>query len=79
MNKGLFKRCTKCNKILPLNAEHYHRDKTTSTGFTSQCKHCRNKQRREARRKKKLLLNEMLNFTFNIDDVKYEVKAIKKI
>ena len=38
------KKCTKCGTEKPLTAEYYHRDKTTSTGFVSHCKFCRNER-----------------------------------
>lgn len=34
------KRCTKCRRELPMNPDHFNRDKSKKTGFTSQCKEC---------------------------------------
>lgn len=41
------KACTKCKVEKPLTAEYYHRDKTTSTGFVSHCKFCKQKYRQK--------------------------------
>ena len=37
------KKCPKCKIEKPLDAEHYHRDKSRTTGFSYNCRICRNK------------------------------------
>lgn len=36
------RRCTACGDELPLDAEHFHRDKNKAGGFAYKCKDCRN-------------------------------------
>lgn len=41
------KTCSKCGESKPLDAEHFETKKSSSDGFTGQCRVCRNTQRRE--------------------------------
>ena len=38
--------CPKCEKIYPLTAEHWHRNKNMKDGFAGHCKKCVNKSSR---------------------------------
>lgn len=46
MNKGITKKCNKCLKDFPKNADFFYRNKKCSDGFESQCKACVTKRRR---------------------------------
>lgn len=46
------KKCTKCNRILPL--DNFHKDKDNKDGFAHHCKDCRNKYHRAVSKEKRL-------------------------
>ena len=37
--------CTECNMTIPLDAQHYDRDRHSADGFRDVCKMCRKEQR----------------------------------
>lgn len=46
----LYKKCGKCNKVLPLTNEFFSKDKYAKSGFMSQCKECRKEYNKNYRR-----------------------------
>lgn len=75
MNKT--KKCPRCGKIKPLNADNYHRDKNASSGFRSHCKECRSKYRNHNIFKdiftKEFLLTEFLEKEKDPDQIAEEI------
>lgn len=43
------KRCTRCERDLPLDAEHFHRHVRSRDGFHARCIECRAAERRDER------------------------------
>ena len=45
MGSSVFKRCSKCGKLLPRNTTYYNRRTSTSDGFFSSCKKCKTRRK----------------------------------
>ena len=45
MGNTVFKKCTKCGKLLPRNATYFNRRTSTSDGFFSSCKKCKTRRK----------------------------------
>ena len=45
MGSSVFKRCTKCGKLLPRNTTYFNRRTSTSDGFFSSCKKCKTRRK----------------------------------
>lgn len=46
MGRSVFKVCSKCGKILPRNSDYFNKRTSTSDGFFSYCKNCRNSKKK---------------------------------
>jgi hypothetical protein len=45
MGEAVFKRCTKCGRLLPRNSTYFNKRASTSDGFFSSCKDCKTRRK----------------------------------